>query len=57
MEKKEETIDLEGLSEEFAMPDYRPKSRFTKKQVSFGKKKKLRKIAYKSKRFNRIHSK
>lgn len=35
------------------MPDYRPKSFFTRKQISKAKKKKLRKIARKSRQINR----
>ena len=49
-------IREEDLDKEFQMPDYRPKSRFTKSTVSQipkAKKKKLRKIAYASKRANR----
>lgn len=47
----------EELGEEFQMPDYRPQSLFTRKQTPKWKKRKLRKIAYKSKRINRIRSK
>lgn len=46
-------IDERELGEEFMAPDYRSKSLFTKKQVPFAKKKKLRKIARKSRQFNR----
>lgn len=59
-EEKEQEITYvkaEELGEEFQMPDYRPQSLFTRKQVSKAKKRKLRKIAYKSKRFNRIRNK
>ena len=47
-------IDETDLNEEFQMPDYRPKSLFTRKQVSRAKKNKLKKIAYASKRKNRL---
>lgn len=61
MEVEKETkvieIDETELGEEFVLPDYLPKSRFTKKQVPFAKRKKLRKIAYASKRLNRIRNK
>ena len=58
-EENPEVIELndEELGEEFVMPDYRPRSVFTRKQVSKAKKRKLRKIAYKSKRINRIRAK
>jgi len=49
-------INEKDLDKEFQLPDYRPQSLFTRKQVSRAKKKKLRKIAYKSKRLNRIRS-
>ena len=49
-------INERDLDKEFQLPDYRPQSLFTRKQVSRAKKKKLRKIAYKSKRLNRIRS-
>lgn len=57
--KEQETIEINEseLGEEFTMPDYRPQSLFTRKQVSRAKKRKLRKIAYKSKRFNRKRQK
>ncbi len=50
-------IDEKELGEEFMLPDYRPHSLFTKKQVPFAKKKKLRKIARKSKQVNRRRAK
>lgn len=57
--KEQEVVEVqpEELGEEFQLPDYRPQSLFTRKQVSRVKKRKLRKIAYKSKRINRIRSK
>ena len=55
---KPETIVIneKDLDKEFQTPDYRSQSLFTRKQVSRAKKKKLRKIAYKSKRLNRMRS-
>ena len=50
-------IREEDLNKEYQLPDYRPKSRFTKKIASLiprARKKKLKKIAYASKRKNRI---
>jgi hypothetical protein len=57
--KEQEVVEVkaEELGEEFQLPDYRPQSLFTRKQVSRAKKRNLRKIAYKSKRINRIRSK
>ncbi len=62
---KQNTLNLDGkfnkptieinekeLGEEFMVPDYRPKSLFTKKQISKTKKRKLNKIARKSRKVN-----
>ena len=49
-------INEKDLDKEFQLPDYRSQSLFTRKQIPKAKKKKLRKIAYKSKRLNRIRS-
>jgi hypothetical protein len=54
---KQIEIREEDLDKEFQTPDYRPQSFFTRKRpMSKTKKKKLRKIAYKSKRLNRIRN-
>lgn len=45
-------IKEEELGEEFKVPDYRNKSLFTKKQISKTKKRKLNKIARKSRKVN-----
>lgn len=45
-------IDEKELGEEFMVPDYRSKSLFTKKQISKTKKRKLNKIARKSRKIN-----
>ncbi len=54
-EKQPEVIEIDEkeLGKEFMIPDYRPKSFFTKKQIPKAKKRKLRKIARKSRQINR----
>ncbi len=45
-------INEEELGKEFMVPDYRPKSLLRKKQISKTKKRKLNKIARKSRKVN-----